>query len=90
MITGTGRAWVSANAMRFSSLPSARSTRWVPVRRSSDRKPCTASRPFVVADRARIASASLASVSMAGRPSPAPPSITPLQAASAAISSPGS
>ncbi len=48
------------------------------MRCSAVRKPWTASRPLVVADRVRMASAILASVSRAGRPSPAPPSITPL------------
>ena len=47
------------------------------MRCSKDRNPWTASSPFVVPENVRMASAILASVSMAGRPSAAPPSITP-------------
>ena len=77
MITGTGATWVSAKLIRFSSDPSARSASVFPTRCSSVRNPCTASAPLVVPEKRRIASAIFSSVSIAGRPSPAPPSITP-------------
>ena len=52
------------------------------MRPSKVRNPWTASSPLVVPEKVRMASAILASVSIAGRPSAAPPSITPPEAAS--------
>ena len=79
MITGTGAAWVWAKVMNFSSEPSDRSASFLPVRISRSLKPWTDSAPLVVPEKARMASAIFASVSIAGRPSAAPPSITPLE-----------
>ena len=77
MITGTGACWVCAKVMRFSSEPWARSVSGLPTRFSKVSNPWTASSPLVVPEKVRMASAILASVSIAGRPSAAPPSITP-------------
>ncbi len=77
VITLRGRAWVSAKEIRLSSCSAARSASWVPVRRSSARKPSTASRPLVVPDSARIASQACTSRSSRGRPSATPPRTVP-------------
>ena len=81
MITGTGAAWVLAKVIRFSSDPSARSASVLADALLQGLNPWTASSPLVVPEKVRIASASLTSVSIAGRPSAAPPSMTPSVAA---------
>ena len=87
-MTGTGRAWVSANEIRLPSLSNARSANCWPVRSSMCRKPSTATRPFVVPDNVRIASHACAAVTIAGRPAAGPSGITPLSFLSSSTSGP--
>ncbi|SLH92849.1 Uncharacterised protein [Mycobacteroides abscessus subsp. abscessus] len=90
VITGTGRAWVSAKVIRFPSASAARSASRVPVRRSRAWKPSTASRPLVVPDSARIASAAWVSLASEGRPRATPDTTVPFTPARYSTSASGS